>query len=252
MEGKVSFSALLYFAMFGVRTAADIENGDFMQECVSTHNRYRSEVVPPASNMLYMSWDRILAEAALSWSKKCRFAHNSDLKRNWKLHPTFKTIGENIFVKTGSTLNVPAAIKMWYDEVKHYGYDSQTCSAVCGHYTQLVWASSYKVGCAAQTCPQGITDFSSAPSIIFICDYGPPGNYPTPPYLRGKECSMCPKDWCENKLCRNDTRDKTSDSNSACNNYCIAVLVIRPLSLIIIVGGVYLVQQKYTNMFAYM
>ncbi|XP_051885748.1 glioma pathogenesis-related protein 1-like [Pristis pectinata] len=248
---KVSLYSLFYFAVFEVGATIDIDNEDFIRECVNTHNLYRSQVDPPASDMLYMSWDRILAEAALAWSKKCWFEHNSDLKKPWKLHPVFRTIGENIYVQTGSTLNVPAAIKSWYDEVQHYNYDSRRCTRVCGHYTQLVWASSYKVGCAVHTCPGGITDFHPQLSTIFVCDYGPPGNYQRHPYLKGKACTQCPDSWCENKLCRNATREMTSDSNSSCDNYCIAVLVIRPLTLIIIVSGVYLVQQKYTNMFAY-
>ncbi|XP_078273317.1 glioma pathogenesis-related protein 1-like [Rhinoraja longicauda] len=251
MSGKVPLHALFYLAVFGVGTTVDIYNEDFTKNCVDTHNLYRSQVDPPASDMLYMSWDGILAEVALAWSKKCDFEHNSDLKKEGKLHPVFKTLGENIYVTTGSKVNVTAAIKNWYDEVKHYNYDSRRCTNVCGHYTQIVWATSYKVGCAVHHCPSGITSFTSTPSSIFVCDYGPPGNYPWHPYSRGKACTKCPQEWCENKLCRNATRDMTSYSNSPCDNYCITVLVIRPFLLIITVSGVYLAQQKYTNMFAY-
>lgn len=36
-----------------------------------------------------------------------------------------------------------------------------------------VWADSYKVGCAAQACPNGVaeTGFSTKPGIIFVCNY---------------------------------------------------------------------------------
>lgn len=251
MSGKVPLHALFYLAVFGVGTTVDIHDEDFIKNCVDTHNLYRSQVDPPASDMLYMSWDGILAEVALAWSKKCIFDHNSDLKTKGKLHPVFNTLGENIYVTAGSKVNVPAAIQLWYDEVKHYNYDSRRCTKVCGHYTQIVWASSYKVGCAVHYCPNGITSYSSAPSSIFVCDYGPPGNYPRHPYSRGNACTKCPQEWCENKLCRNATRDVTRHSNSPCDNYCITVLVIRPFLIIIIVSGVYLAQQKYTNMFAY-
>ncbi|XP_059833664.1 glioma pathogenesis-related protein 1-like isoform X1 [Hypanus sabinus] len=248
---KISLNALFYFAAFRVAAAVDIRNKDFIKECISTHNLYRSQVNPPASDMLYMSWDRTLAEAALAWSKKCIFAHNKDLKTHWKLHPVFKTIGENIYVQTGSSLDVPAAIESWHNEIHYYDYNSNRCGKVCGHYTQLVWASSYKVGCAVHTCPGGIAQFSREPSTIFVCDYGPPGNYPRHPYLEGKACTQCPDSWCENRLCRNATREMTNNSDSACDNYCIAVVAMRPLTLIITVVGVYLIQQKYTNMFAY-
>ncbi|XP_067906365.1 glioma pathogenesis-related protein 1-like [Heterodontus francisci] len=249
---RVSLEMLFYFAVFGVESSIDIDNEDFIKECIRGHNLYRSKVEPPASNMLYMSWDRILAQAALEWSRNCMFKHNSDLKVPGKLHPVFTTIGENIFVTGGSNLNVTRAITAWYNEVQFYDYFSQTCTGVCGHYTQVVWASSYKVGCAVHTCPSGIADFSSATSTIFVCDYGPPGNYPTLPYLKGEACSECFNDRCENKLCRNRTLEMSSDSNSVCDHFCIAVLAIRPLSLIVIIAGVYVVQKKYPNMFAYL
>uniref|UniRef100_A0A8C5LDT5 SCP domain-containing protein n=1 Tax=Jaculus jaculus TaxID=51337 RepID=A0A8C5LDT5_JACJA len=57
----------------------------------------------------------------------------------------------------------------------------------------VVWADSYKVGCAVQFCPN---------VAHFICNYGPGGNYPTWPYSRGATCSACPKDdKCLNNLC---------------------------------------------------
>ncbi|XP_067856129.1 glioma pathogenesis-related protein 1-like [Heptranchias perlo] len=249
---RVLLNMFFYSAVFGVEASIDIDNEDFIKECVSAHNFYRSRVNPPASNMLYMSWDRILAKAALEWSKNCKFEHNSALKVPGKLHPVFTPVGENIYVTTGSTLKVNSAITSWYNEVNAYAYDSRRCTGVCGHYTQLVWASSYKVGCAAHTCPSGIAGFSAAGSTIFVCDYGPAGNYPTRPYLKGKECSKCFKDRCENKLCRNTTLEMSSDSDSLCDQYCIAVLAIRPLSLIALVIGVYVLQQKYPDMFAYL
>uniref|UniRef100_UPI00398ED4E0 glioma pathogenesis-related protein 1-like n=1 Tax=Pristiophorus japonicus TaxID=55135 RepID=UPI00398ED4E0 len=249
---SVSLNVCFYLAIFGVEAAIDIDNKDFIKECIQRHNFYRSQVNPPASNMLYMSWDRILAKAALEWSKNCVFKHNTDLKVHGKLHPVFTSVGENIYVTSGSTLNVSRAITNWYNEVIHYDYASQRCTKVCGHYTQLVWASSYKVGCAVHSCPSGIAGFHNGASAIFVCDYGPPGNYPTRPYLKGKECSECFKDHCENKLCRNKTLEMSGDSDSLCDHFCVAVLVIRPLSLLLIATGVYVVKQKYPSMFAYL
>ncbi|XP_038636433.1 glioma pathogenesis-related protein 1-like isoform X3 [Scyliorhinus canicula] len=242
---EVSLYLIFNFAVLGAVFSNDI-NEDFIRESIRAHNFYRSKVDPPASNMLYMSWDRILANVALGWSKNCRFEHNKDLKVRGKLHPVFPVVGENIYVTEGSSLNVSRAIQNWHGEVKDYDYVSRRC-------TNLVWASSYKVGCAFHICPSGIADFSGRTSVNFVCDYGPAGNFPTHPYLTGKACSKCFKDRCENNLCRNRTLEmSTDDSDSLCDNYCIAVLVIRPLSLIVIVIGVYFAQSKYPNMFAYL
>ncbi len=42
---------------------------------------------------------------------------------------------------------------------------------VCGHYTQLVWANSNRVGCARVTCPSMTYKYN------ILCDYAPAGNY---------------------------------------------------------------------------
>jgi len=60
----------------------------------------------------------------------------------------------------------------WAAEQVHYHYDSNTCDpgATCGHYTQVVWRATQKLGCALGRCP-GL----AFPSTI-VCDYGPGGN----------------------------------------------------------------------------
>ena len=65
------------------------------------------------------------------------------------------------------------AVTAWADEKVDYTYATNTCAAgkVCGHYTQLVWRATQKVGCALQNCPA-----LQYPSSI-VCDYGPGGNF---------------------------------------------------------------------------
>lgn len=49
---------LLHFCLssglYQPKTLPDIGDAEFIEECVRTHNRFRSGVNPPASNMLYM------------------------------------------------------------------------------------------------------------------------------------------------------------------------------------------------------
>lgn len=57
---------------------------------------------------------------------------------------------------------------------------------ICGHYTQLIWASSVKVGCARKTCSTVYEnpDFNGA--TIVVCDYSPAGNdIGQKPYVAG-------------------------------------------------------------------
>nr|KAF6452418.1 GLIPR1 like 1 [Molossus molossus] len=100
----------------------------------------------------------------------------------------------------------------------------------------VIWANSYKVGCAINICP----DLGGTETAIFICDYGPPGNYErTPPYTKGVPCSKCGKeDSCENKLCRNKERDTLIEypnwnphgkaaQQTACNLLCLVCVLLR-------------------------
>nr|XP_006011411.2 PREDICTED: glioma pathogenesis-related protein 1 [Latimeria chalumnae] len=182
--------------------APDIEDRAFIEECVRVHNFHRSAVKPPASNMQYMSWDRTMAQTARTWARNCRLQHNIHLKEHGRLHPNFSTLGENIWVGSSfDAFNVTSAIAAWNNEVQYYNYKTRTCTKVCGHYTQVVWADSYKVGCAVHICTSGIAGFSvGSRSAIFVCNYGPPGNYPTHPYLTGQPCSKC-QEKCFNNLC---------------------------------------------------
>ncbi|XP_062423945.1 glioma pathogenesis-related protein 1-like isoform X2 [Rhea pennata] len=220
--------ALLHFCpssdAYEPHTLPDIGDTKFIDECVSTHNRFRSEVNPAASDMLYMPG---------------------------KAHPKFTSVGENLWTGSLSGFTVKEAITAWYKEVGAYSYATNSCKRVCGHYTQIVWAASYKVGCAVHFCPR-VTDFPGTNAAHFICNYGPAGNFPRHPYLTGAPCSKCKGEQCADNLCKNAERDKViSDSRwypdwdrPACDDYCITVIVLRLLLLMLAIPATW-VFQKY-------
>ncbi|NXF06858.1 GLIP1 protein, partial [Smithornis capensis] len=186
--------ALLFFSYssdsYERSTLPDIRDPKFIEECVQTHNRFRSGVGPPASNMLYMTWDPDLAKTARGWAKKCLFKHNTHLGQPGQAHPKFKSVGENLWTGSLSAFTAKGAITSWYNEVKYYTYATRKCTKVCGHYTQVVWATSYKVGCAVHFCPR-VTYSSITNAAHFLCNYGPAGNLPMQPYKTGAACSGC-------------------------------------------------------------
>ncbi|XP_070310321.1 GLIPR1-like protein 1 [Odocoileus virginianus] len=182
-----------------------ITNETFIAECLRFHNEARTNVSPPAANMKYMSWDEALAKTAEAWAKKCKFKHNSCSTQVFKCHPTFQFAGENLWLGPLTSSVTKFAVDMWYDEGKFYHFSTKSCSKICGHYTQVVWASSFKVGCGLAICP----NLGSPDTALFVCNYALVGNYPkVSPYISGTPCSMCEGDTCENKLCRNKERDK--------------------------------------------
>ncbi|XP_066490601.1 glioma pathogenesis-related protein 1-like [Tiliqua scincoides] len=185
-----------------------IRNKTFIRHCVDAHNQFRAGVSPPAANMLYMTWDPALAKTAKAWAKKCIFDHNIYLRSPGKVHPEFTPVGENIWTGSLPLFSEEAAICDWYNEVKDYDFESRVCAKMCGHYTQVVWATSYKVGCAVQFC-RSVSGFPHLSNgAHFVCNYGKAGNYPVHPYKRGRACSECKGDTCVQNLCENPERDQ--------------------------------------------
>ncbi|XP_005519593.1 PREDICTED: glioma pathogenesis-related protein 1-like [Pseudopodoces humilis] len=234
-------------------TLPDPRDPKFIRECVQTHNTLRSQVDPPASNMLYMTWDPDLAKTAKAWAKKCVFEHNIHLKEQGKTHPRFNFVGENIWTGSLHVFTVKAALASWFHEVEYYDYTTKRCSKVCGHYTQVVWATSYKVGCAVHFCPK-VTYTSITNAAHFVCNYGPPGNYPVHPYKTGEACSECGGEQCEYQLCRNAERDKVIEDpkwypdwdRPACDEFCISIIALRSILLILTIVATWLLPKYWS------
>ncbi|TFK11284.1 WAS/WASL-interacting protein family member 2 [Platysternon megacephalum] len=145
------------------------------------------------------TWDAALARTARAWAKKCLFKHSPYLTEKFMSHPHYGHVGENIWTGHYGLFGVAEAIKLWTDEVQHYNLQTNKCTKTCGHYTQVVWDNSHKVGCAVVFCriAAGIRDAAH-----FICNYVPSGNYPRKPYKAGSSCSLCSKeDTCVDNLC---------------------------------------------------
>ena len=83
--------------------------------------------------------------------------------------------GENLYWywTSDGTLATPSqAVSAWISENIYYDYQTNTCATgeVCGHYTQVVWAGTSRVGCVAHAC-------TSNPGATYtICSYDPAGN----------------------------------------------------------------------------
>nr|XP_002128732.1 GLIPR1-like protein 1 [Ciona intestinalis] len=188
-----------------------------IRKIVSIHNKLRRSL--SSSNMRYMTWDDELARGATEYGTKCQFSHNRA-----GFHSKFRnSIGENIYVSRSplSRFDPVAATQMWFDEKSDFDYATLTCEAnkKCGHYTQVAWAASYKIGCSLTMCDY-VSDFEHEDSHLFICNYSPAGNVYSSvdgkpkmmtPFLVGGACSKCEDttDTCNNKLCANALRDTT-------------------------------------------
>lgn len=84
--------------------------------------------------------------------------------------------GENLYAASPMTaVNTleSAAVSAWGAEASAYNYAAPGFSAATGHYTQVVWKASTKLGC-------GVTNCGSRAGILpgfVVCRYTPAGNY---------------------------------------------------------------------------
>lgn len=139
------------------------DGGDDPFGAVAAHNTVRAMAQPaPNPALPEVVWDPEIAAVAQAWADGCVFEHSDS------------PYGENLYIGSG-TPTAAEAIQAWADEAAMYDYATGGCSGVCGHYTQLVWRSTARIGCGFADCdaPQGV----SFAGRIWVCNYDPPGNF---------------------------------------------------------------------------
>lgn len=144
-----------------------------LEGTTAAHNEVRA-----AHGVAPLEWDPALAVIAQGWADQCVDAeaptglidHNPNRSDTYPVY-----VGENIYGSSGGATGTDA-VALWVTEEADYDYDANTCAGVCGHYTQVVWAATTKVGCGIHDCA-GLTFGSTV-----VCDYGPGGNDGGRPY----------------------------------------------------------------------
>jgi pathogenesis-related protein 1 len=127
----------------------------YAADLLRAQNEVRMQVgVPP------LVWSPRLAAAAQDWAdgliRTGRFAHTPD-----------DPYGENLYEIDGGTASPDQVVGAWADEARDYDIRTNSCTSVCGHYTQIVWRATRGVGCAVA---------AAAEREVWVCEYDPPGN----------------------------------------------------------------------------
>jgi hypothetical protein len=121
-----------------------------------SHNRVREEHCAPP-----LVWSAEVARRAQRWADSLA-ANGCPLKHSGGY-------GENLVRGTVGVDEDPEKIvDLWYREVNAYDFTQGDFSPDTGHFTQVVWNGSRRLGCATSTC-RGTR--------IWVCHYDPPGNY---------------------------------------------------------------------------
>ena len=51
--------------------------------------------------------------------------------------PSFSSVGENLAISAGTGDNYEELFMGWHNERNNYNFNTNGCSSVCGHYTQV-------------------------------------------------------------------------------------------------------------------
>lgn len=194
------------------------------------HNELRR--AEGAAGMPELVYDEEMEAQAERFAELCDFSHSSQVGGRYPVCANGacgQSHGENLYMKTGgSEAAWDAVVQAWYNEKSNYNLETRACSGVCGHYTQVVWANSLRLGCGKKTgctCDNGQADCRKNMQ-VFLCQYDPPGNYAgAKPYKTGDICSECPMGFgcCEEGLCIGkppavEYTEGTYDYDQGCND----------------------------------
>ena len=142
-----------------------IERADFNARLLAAHNQERDRIGVPE-----LAWDPALAADARAWADELaatgRFEHSPD-EAGKPLQ------GENLWAGTPRAFSPEAMVALWTAEKADYRpglFPSNSRSGDVehvGHYTQLIWRNSRRVGCA--------TAVGSREEFL-VCRYSEAGN----------------------------------------------------------------------------
>uniref|UniRef100_A0A7I4Y490 SCP-like protein n=1 Tax=Haemonchus contortus TaxID=6289 RepID=A0A7I4Y490_HAECO len=154
---------------------------EIRQIFVDKHNGYRSIIAkgqaknklggfaPKAARMLKVGYDCEVEANTAAYAKECKFEHDPPEQRNYW--------GQNLWMLGGTnyskTESAKLSVQAWYWELKMFGVPDENILTMevfdrsVGHYTQVAWQSSDKIGCAVEWCPT---------MTLVACEYNPAGN----------------------------------------------------------------------------
>ena len=166
MNGILLFVPLTLVSCKNLRNLATFDFTTFYDELIDRHNTLRNiHSAPPLTK------DTDIAKLAQNTADICKaslkLGHSgTSYNGQW--------MGQNLYASGGIVPKGADVTNLWYLENNNYDYATGEAknNAVVGHFTQLVWKSSTKIGCAVA---QGY--FKGFDTGYYICcNYFPGGN----------------------------------------------------------------------------
>jgi len=192
---------LLVAALYCTALSAAPLTNDGIKAMVDAHNAVRQRVAQEESARLGgtvsipdLTWDPDIAAIAQQWAdnlinqnppKLCHRcggnACDPPLGPN-QCDANHDDLGENLYY-AWSTGNVDqaakTAVKDWASEKQWYHYNQTPgCDSgrQCGHYTQLVWSNTQRLGCGKAVRKVQLSSTQERTYVVWVCNYAPAGN----------------------------------------------------------------------------
>jgi pathogenesis-related protein 1 len=176
------------FPSGGSALAATTLSTTDISQALSAHNTVRQQVAQAESTRLgrtiripNLTWDATVAAVAQDWANQQAVRLRQGLSVQ---HRPNNVYGENIYWSwsspTAPNPSPSVAVQWWASEKQYYNYTTNTCTSgrVCGHYTQVVWSATTRLGCGRAVWAAGTRHY-----VLWVCNYAPKGNiYGQRPY----------------------------------------------------------------------
>ena len=157
-------AALLAVTVAAPAAAASNAASEFPARVLAVHNMARAQ-----AGVAPLAWDPALGDAAASYAVQLALT-NSFQHSDRHARPG---IGENLWMGTRGAFSYEAMVGRWASERRDFMpgiFPAVSRSGNwenVGHYTQMVWPSTTRVGCAVA---------SNARNEFLVCRYSPAGN----------------------------------------------------------------------------
>ncbi|XP_069122302.1 cysteine-rich secretory protein 2-like [Argopecten irradians] len=185
-------------------------------DAVLAHQKVR--MLEPGSNIWKIHWDESLARLAQALSDKCVFKHTNLNFGNGT------RVGQNLAVIKGSNHTIEKVVQLFYNEKSDYDINGHSFVDfdLVGHYLQLEYWDTVKVGCGVTFCPiLHLPDHGDVwqNAYYWACDYWPPLHSKTRPYQIGEPCTQCvvPSGKGIGWMCVDDTCEECNIGEPGCN-----------------------------------
>ena len=136
----------------------------FPARALAAHNSVRAQ-----AGVAPLVWDKALGNSAAAYAQRLAFTNtfqHSDRKAR-------RGVGENLWMGTRGAFSIERMVSDWASERRMFRAGvfpavARTGNwADVGHYTQIIWPTTTRVGCALAT---------SSRADYLVCHYSPAGN----------------------------------------------------------------------------